>query len=96
MTAPVKPINHNKENRMSTKPPSPTVPGVNQLLDNLMQRGGLKNDAALSRALEVAPPVVSKLRHGTLPLGASLILRMHDAFDIAIRDIRALAAGVPA
>jgi len=96
MTAPAHTINHNKENSMSTKPPEATIAGINQLLNQLMQRGSLKNDAALSRALDVAPPVVSKLRSGRLPLGATIILRIHDVFDIAVRDIRALAAGVSA
>jgi len=41
----------------------------NRLLDTLIERLRLKNDAALSRALEVAPPVISKIRHGRLPVG---------------------------
>jgi hypothetical protein len=50
----------------------------------------LKNDAALSRALEVAPPVISKIRHYRLPVGASLLIRMHEVSDMTIRDLRAL------
>ncbi len=50
----------------------------NHLLDTLRERMKLKNDAALSRALEVAPPVISKIRHRTLPVGASLLIRMHE------------------
>ena len=50
----------------------------NQLLDTLRERMKLKNDAALSRALEVAPPVISKIRHHRLPVGASLLIRMHE------------------
>lgn len=34
----------------------------NNLLDSLIEKLHLKNDAALSRALEVAPPVISKIR----------------------------------
>ena len=33
----------------------------NRLLDTLLEKMHLKNDAALSRALEVAPPVISKI-----------------------------------
>ena len=40
------------------------------LLDTLRERMQLKNDAALSRLLEVAPPVISKIRHRALPVGA--------------------------
>lgn len=41
----------------------------NRLLDTLIVHLNLKNDAALSRALEVAPPVISKIRHNRLPVG---------------------------
>jgi hypothetical protein len=56
-----------------------------------MAKLGLKNDAALSRALEVAPPVISKIRHGRLPIGASLLIRAHEISDIAIRELKAIA-----
>ena len=49
------------------------------LLDSLIERLNLKNDAALSRALEVAPPVISKIRHRRLPVGASMLIRMPTA-----------------
>jgi hypothetical protein len=62
----------------------------NNLLDALIQRMALKNDAALSRALEVAPPVISKIRHRRLPIGASLLIRMHEVSDISIRELRNL------
>jgi hypothetical protein len=62
----------------------------NHLLDTLIKKLGLKNDAALSRALEVAPPVISKIRHYRLPVGASLLIRMHEVSDMTIRDLRAL------
>jgi hypothetical protein len=62
----------------------------NNLLDALIHRMSLKNDAALSRALEVAPPVISKIRHRRLPIGASLLIRMHEVSDISIRELRNL------
>lgn len=65
--------------------------GNGQLLDAVMAKLGLKNDAALSRALEVAPPVISKIRHGRLPVGATLLIRMHEVTDIAIRELKAIA-----
>ena len=65
--------------------------GTCQLLDAVMAKLGLKNDAALSRALEVAPPVISKIRHGRLPVGATLLIRMHEVTDIAIRELKAIA-----
>ncbi len=62
----------------------------NNLLDTLLKKMGLKNDAALSRALEVAPPVISKIRHRRLPVGASLLIRMHEVSKESIKDLRSL------
>ena len=67
------------------------IVGNNNLLDAVMAKLGLKNDAALLRALEVAPPVISKIRHGRLPVGATLLIRMHEVTDIAIRELKAIA-----
>lgn len=62
----------------------------NRLLDAIIARLRLKNDAALSRVLEVAPPVISKIRHSTLPIGATLLLRMHEESEFSIGELRAL------
>lgn len=62
----------------------------NHLLDSLIDKLHLKNDAALSRALEVAPPVISKIRHHRLPVGASLLIRMHEVSSLTISELRAL------
>jgi plasmid maintenance system antidote protein VapI len=62
----------------------------NHLLDSILERMKLKNDAALSRLLSVAPPVISKIRHGRLPVGASLLIRMHEETDISISELREL------
>jgi len=62
----------------------------NNLLDALIEKLNLKNDAALSRALEVAPPVISKIRHRRLPVGASLLIRMHEVSDLSIKELRTL------
>ncbi len=62
----------------------------NHLLSSLISKLKLKNDAALSRALEVAPPVISKIRHRRLPVGASLLIRMQEISELSIKDLRAL------
>lgn len=62
----------------------------NNLLESLIEKLNLKNDAALSRALEVAPPLISKIRHRRLPVGASLLIRMHEVSDLSIKDLRHL------
>jgi plasmid maintenance system antidote protein VapI len=60
------------------------------LLASIIGKLNLKNDAALSRALEVAPPVISKIRHRRLPVGASLLIRMHEVTDLSIQELRSL------
>jgi len=70
----------------------PTEPTYdpNKVLDAIMEKLNLKNDAALSRALEVAPPVISKIRHRTLPIGATILLRMHEVSEFSIRELKSL------
>ena len=60
------------------------------LFDELMKRFNLKNDAALARFLQVSPPVISKIRHRRLPIGAMLLIRMHEASGMSIRELRSL------
>lgn len=62
----------------------------NRVLDAIIEKLQLKNDAALSRVLEVAPPVISKIRHNTLPIGATILIRMHEVSDFSIRELREL------
>ena len=61
-----------------------------RLLDTLIQRMQLKNDAALCRALEVAPPLISKVRNRKLPLGSGLLIRMHEVSGMSINELRQL------
>jgi hypothetical protein len=60
------------------------------LLGSLIGKLKLKNDAALSRALEVSPPVISKIRHRRLPVTASLLIRMHEVSALSIKELRDL------
>lgn len=62
------------------------------LIDAVLTRQKLANDAALAIALAVAPPVLSKVRHGKLAVGPSLILRLHETFGMPVKEIRALAS----
>ena len=68
------------------------TPNANQLLDAVIAKMGLKSDAALSRVLGVAPPVISKLRHGSLPIGATVLLRMHEESGISIKELKSYLA----
>ena len=69
--------------------PNPIPAGAANLLDVLIAKIGLKNDAALSRALEVGPQVISKLRHGHLQVGANILIRMHEESGLSIRELKA-------
>jgi plasmid maintenance system antidote protein VapI len=60
------------------------------LLDMIMARFGLKNDAALCRKLEVAPPVVSKIRKQKLSVSDGIMVRIHDTCGLSIKEIRDL------
>lgn len=62
----------------------------NRLLNEVLLKLRLKNDAALSRALGIAPPVLSKVRHRRLPVAADLILRIHEATMLSVDEIRGL------
>lgn len=62
----------------------------NMLLDVVSAKIKAKNDAALCRALKVAPPIISKIRHKRLPLGASILIRMHEVSNLSIRELRDL------
>jgi hypothetical protein len=81
----------NTTNKTTSNAPLNQFPGdPNILLDALIEKLHLKNDAALSRLLEVAPPVISKLRHGALPIGPTMLIRMHEVSELGIREMRAL------
>ena len=60
------------------------------LLASLIGKLHLKTDADLSRALGVAPPVISKIRHRRTPVSASLLIRMCEATNLSIHDLRLL------
>lgn len=64
------------------------------LIDGLIDRLNLKNDAALSRLLQVAPPVISKIRHRKLPVGPSMLIRIQDATGVSVNESRKMA-GLP-
>jgi hypothetical protein len=69
--------------------PSTFVP--NKLLDTLIEKMKLKNDAELCRVLEVQPPIISKIRHRKLAVGATILLRMHEKSNMSIRELKDLS-----
>lgn len=76
-------------NRARALEPSTFVP--NQLLDTLIEKMHLKSDAELCRVLEVQPPIISKIRHRKLTVGATILLRMHEKSELSIRELKELS-----
>jgi hypothetical protein len=62
----------------------------NPLLDTVTERLNVKNDAALSRALAIAPPIISKIRHRKMVVGAALLIRIHEVTNMSIKELRML------
>ena len=60
------------------------------LLNTLIKQLQLKNDAALSRTLEVTPPIISNIRHRRFPVNAPLLIRMHEVSGMSIRVLQDL------
>jgi len=60
----------------------------NRFLDFLLSSHGLRNDAALSRFLEVSPTVISKLRRGNYAFSPALIIRVHEKTEMPISAIK--------
>jgi predicted transcriptional regulator len=60
-----------------------------RLFDFLIERFGIKSDYQLAQLLEVGPSAVSKFRSGR-PVTANLILKVHETFEVPIKDIKAL------
>ena len=75
---------------MSPKPALGPEYDPNRLLDSLIEKLALKNDAALSRVLEVEAPTISKIRHKRLRVGAAILLRMHEVSNLSIEELRVL------
>lgn len=61
-----------------------------RLLDALLHHLQLDNDGALSRRLHVASHVIQSIRHGSLPVGASMLLWMQETSGLSIRELRHL------
>lgn len=62
------------------------------LLAAVMQNLEITKDAALARALEVAPSIISKIRHRRSSVTADLLLRMHEETAIPIKTLKSLLA----
>ncbi len=70
--------------------PSPALAKYdpNPLLDALIARLNLKNDAALCHALDIARPILAQIRHRALGIGAWLLQRMSEVSKLSIAELR--------
>ena len=60
------------------------------LFDFLIKESGLKNDAALARALEITAPTISKIRGGKNRVTAEIILSIYKQTGLSIETIEEL------
>ena len=66
---------------------------MDYLIDHLRREHNIRTDADLAKLLGVRPPAISKLRHGTAALTPSIILKIHEAFNMPVKEIRRIAYG---
>lgn len=62
----------------------------NAMLDTILVKMQLRNDAALSRLLEIQAPVISKIRHHRMPVSGALLVRIHEATGLSVRTLQDL------
>lgn len=80
---------------MSTRDTIAGEADANHLFDILLARYDMKNDAALCRHLNLAAPLLSKMRNGHQRVSAETMLRVHEAFGIPFAELRALLRCAP-
>jgi len=71
-------------------------PPANNLLDHAMNHLKLKNDAALSKVLDMTPPQISKMRSAKIGVGGLTLIRIHEVTGTSISDLKKLAKLPPA
>lgn len=62
-----------------------------QLFDSLITGGNIRTDRDLAHELNVAPPVISKIRNLKLDLGDTMRVKIMRRFGLSIRRIDELA-----
>jgi plasmid maintenance system antidote protein VapI len=67
---------------------NPHLPSQSPLIDYLLNRLELRSDAALSRAIGLPHPIVSRLRHGKCTVSAGILLKLHDTTGLPVEELR--------
>jgi transcriptional regulator with XRE-family HTH domain len=63
-------------------------PSQSPLIDYLLNCLKLKTDAQLARAIGIPHPIVSRLRHGKIPVSAGILLKLHDTTGLTVDELR--------
>jgi hypothetical protein len=66
----------------------------NGLLDYVKELTGAKNDARLGHILESSVSSISRIRHGKMEIGDTMLIRMHEATGKSVRELKGVL-GVP-
>ena len=66
---------------------------VGRLLDVIIDMLDLKNDAALSRVMGIDQPTISRIRNRKIPLGAAMIVRLHELTGVSTIEMQFLMEG---
>lgn len=61
-----------------------------KLLDELQSRFEIKNDRHLSEKLDVAPPIISRIRNGKSGVSGDIMIKIHEVFGLSIAEIKEL------
>ncbi|GAC1426390.1 MAG: hypothetical protein NVSMB6_26670 [Burkholderiaceae bacterium] len=76
---------------MQTSAPSfPQRYDPDLLLDTLLEHLNLKDDAALSKTLHIAKPLLTGIRERNVGVGGGLLQRMAEVSDLSIANLREL------
>lgn len=65
---------------------------ANSLFDAIKQMRHLKTDVQLSKLLDVGPGAISKMRHESLEIGATIMVSIHEETDWPTKKIKAMIA----
>lgn len=59
-----------------------------KLIERLCKAVGARSYSALGRVINVSPSVLSKVRHRRLGISSEILLKIHEATGIPIRELR--------
>lgn len=60
------------------------------LLDYLQQTYGIKTDRELAAKIGLSTPVVSRIRNGKCGVSGDVMIKIHEVFDMPIKQIKEL------